>query len=130
MTRQRALVLRLVNASCNHPTAEDIFLLACREMPGIVRATVYNNLNALVDSGDIIRLHSADGAVHYDRTSHPHAHLICDRCGEIRDVELPPRFLTYATRNWGVAPQLLEVSGHTLCEACDAQDSSDSTSHA
>ncbi len=118
MTRQRALVLQIINTSYNHPTAEDVYLLAREQMPGIVRATVYNNLNALVASGEIIRLHASDGAIHYDRIDHPHAHLICERCGNIRDVELPHNFIAFTSRNWGVAPQSLEVSGHTICETC------------
>ncbi len=118
MTRQRSLILEIVNASYNHPTAEEIYMQALERMPGMVRATVYNNLNALVDAGQIIRLHTSDGADRYDRAEHPHGHLVCECCGEIQDVELPRSFLAFASRSWGVTPQALEVSAHILCEAC------------
>ncbi len=118
MTRQRALILEIVNAAYNHPTAEEIYECALEHMPEMVRATVYNNLNALVAAGKIIRLHAADGADHYDRAEHPHGHLICDDCGEISDVELPQNFLNFAHRKWGTSPISLEVTGHRLCEHC------------
>ncbi len=124
MTRQRALILQIVNTSYNHPTAEEIYTEALVHMPEMVRATVYNNLNVLVASGQIIRLHTADGADRYDRASHPHAHLICDRCGSICDVELPQNFLNFAHRKWGTDPAMLEVSGHRLCEACRGKENS------
>ncbi len=121
MTKQRKLILQIINASCDHPTAEEIYNRALAEMPGMVLATVYNNLNALVAAGQIIRLHTADGADRYDRAEHPHGHLVCDRCGSIRDVELPQNFVTHASRRWGVSPGLLEVSGHVLCANCAAR---------
>ncbi len=118
MTRQRALILQIVNTSYSHPTAEEIYAQAREEMPEMVRATVYNNLNALVDAGLIIRLHTADGADHYDRAKHPHGHLVCSKCGSIDDVELPQNFLSGAQRKWGVAPGMLEVRGYRICDTC------------
>ena len=47
MTRQRQLVYDVVHNSCEHLTAEQVFNLAREQMPTIVMATVYNNLNAL-----------------------------------------------------------------------------------
>ena len=35
MTKQRALILRLIQESDQHPTAEQIYEQARREMPGI-----------------------------------------------------------------------------------------------
>ncbi len=122
MTRQRALILRIVRASCDHLTADEIYRLAQEEMPGIARATVYNNLNVLAASGEIVRLHTSDGADHFDHAEHPHGHLVCDTCGAIRDVELPNSLMTYASRNWGVDPAMLEVSGRCLCESCRTKE--------
>ena len=48
MTKQKRLILDIINNSCAHYTAEEIFALAQRQMPSIARATVYNNLNTLL----------------------------------------------------------------------------------
>ncbi len=75
----------IVNASYDHPTAEQIFMRLRDSYPHVVRATVYNNLNRLCDEGKIIRL-SPDGRTdRYDRTAR-HDHLICTKCGRIDDL--------------------------------------------
>ena len=69
MTKQRQLILNIVNRSCGHPTAEDIFLAAREAMPGIAFATVYNNLNALTQLKLIRRVLMHGGPDCYDRVA-------------------------------------------------------------
>ncbi len=45
MTQNGKRILELINSSCEHPTAEQIFLLMKQTTPKIALATVYNNLN-------------------------------------------------------------------------------------
>ena len=47
MTKQRKLILDIINSSDRHLTAEEVFFIAKEQMPGIAMATVYNNLNYL-----------------------------------------------------------------------------------
>ena len=47
-TAQREQVYRLLLAGEDHPTAEEVFMRAKRELPEISMATVYNCLDALV----------------------------------------------------------------------------------
>jgi Fur family peroxide stress response transcriptional regulator len=56
VTKQRQLVFEVVHNSCEHLTAEQVFNLAKEQMPTIVMATVYNNLNALTDCGLLRRV--------------------------------------------------------------------------
>ena len=44
MTRQRALILEILQHSPKHLTADEIFAIAREKMPGIARGTVYRNL--------------------------------------------------------------------------------------
>lgn len=85
MSRYAPLILDAILNSRNHPTAEQIFLELKKKNPKIAQATVYNNLNALVDEGKIIRLSEAGFPDRYDNTSR-HDHLICCRCGAIADI--------------------------------------------
>ena len=41
MTRQRALILEILQHSPKHLTADEIFAIAKEKMPGIARGTVY-----------------------------------------------------------------------------------------
>ncbi|MBQ8844511.1 MAG: transcriptional repressor [Clostridia bacterium] len=89
MTRQRQLVLDIVNNSHNHYTAEEIYKIAKEQMPDIVFATIYNNLNRLVEDGFIRRIKVLGNADIYDNVHIYHDHLICQKCGKISDVKFP-----------------------------------------
>ena len=89
MTKQRAIILEVLRSDKCHHTAEEIFELAKKKLPGISKATVYNNLHAL-ESEEIIRKISGDGGSdRYDNSFIPHGHLICTVCGGVFDIEIP-----------------------------------------
>ena len=56
MTQQREGILRIIQSSGQHLTAEQIFLAAKQELPSLAIGTVYNNLNALCADGTITRV--------------------------------------------------------------------------
>ena len=56
MTRQRQLILEIIDAARNHPTAQEIFQKARGRMPAIALGTVYRNLGILADGGEIRRI--------------------------------------------------------------------------
>lgn len=89
MTKQRQLVLSIINESYEHLTAEEIFIEAKKRIKSIAFATIYNNLNALVNEKYISRIKSPGSADRYDRLTIPHEHVICDNCGNVMDVHLP-----------------------------------------
>lgn len=86
MTRQRALILDIMQNDPGHLTADEIFALARREMPRIARGTVYRNLKLMEQDGEIARLELPDGPDRFDKTSVPHGHLFCDGCGDLQDI--------------------------------------------
>ena len=89
MTRQRAIILEVLRSDKRHHTAEEIFELAKEKLPGISRATVYNNLHSL-ENEEIIRKISGDGGPdRYDNSFIPHGHLICTACGGVFDIDIP-----------------------------------------
>jgi Fe2+ or Zn2+ uptake regulation protein len=89
LTRQRAVVLEVVQAGHHHPTAAEVFDAARRKMPGISFATVYNSLRFLRDEGLIHEINFGNGASRYDRETNRHDHAICSQCGKLVDFDLP-----------------------------------------
>lgn len=68
-------------------TAEEIFLALRQVYPTVVLATVYNNLNRLLQE-DLIRKISVEGLPdRYDRIQR-HDHLVCRKCGKLMDIDL------------------------------------------
>ena len=86
MTRQRALILNIMQESPKHLTADEIFALARQRMPGIARGTVYRNLKLMEQAHEIAKLEMPDGAGRFDKTPTPHGHLYCDGCGSLQDI--------------------------------------------
>lgn len=87
-THQRELILRVVRARCDHPTAEEIYKDVKRLDDKIGKATVYRNLNTLADFGEINHIRVPSGVDRFDLRNDLHYHIICTACGALEDVPL------------------------------------------
>ena len=117
MTRQRALILNVLQASHGHLTAEEIFVRARQTMPNIARGTVYRNLKLMEQSGEVGRLEVSDGSDLYDRTPTPHGHLLCDGCGTLSDVPVVGLVKELETAI-GTEVRGYQLTIRYLCPAC------------
>ena len=87
-TPQRQRVYDVLLQKRDHPTAEEVFIRAKRTMPDISHATVYNCLDALVQSGLARQVTLERGATRFCPNMEEHCHYYCDACGEVFDVAL------------------------------------------
>ena len=86
-TPQRYAVMAFLMGHAGHPTAAEIFEAVNRVDPRSSRATIYNNLRDLVQAG-LVREVAVEGrAARFDAKGTQHHHFICDRCGNIEDVD-------------------------------------------
>jgi Fur family peroxide stress response transcriptional regulator len=86
-TPQRFAVMACLMDHKGHPTAAEIFTAVNRVDPRSSRATTYNNLRDLVKAG-LVREVAAEGrAGRFDLEGMRHHHFICDRCGNVEDVD-------------------------------------------
>jgi Fur family ferric uptake transcriptional regulator len=124
-TRQRDEILRAFIKTGRHVSADELYQLVKKSVPGIGYATVYRTLRLLSDAGLAHEQHFEDGFTRYEyqaSDSH-HDHLICTNCGAIlefeneqieqlqQDVALKNRFLVQSHK--------LELYG--LCSACQVK---------
>ena len=117
MTRQRALIARILRTAGRHLTAEEIYHLARQSMPSIAVGTIYRNLRLMTECGELRRIETASGPVHYDANRSPHGHLVCRICGRLEDVAVP--FLApYLSRATGEAKPDYDLSVSWICPAC------------
>ena len=85
-TPQRYAVMAFLMEHTRHPTAAEIFEGVNRVDPRSSRATTYNNLRDLVKAG-LVREVAVEGrAGRFDLEGMRHHHFICDRCGNVEDV--------------------------------------------
>lgn len=88
MTKQKKVILDVINGSSRHLTADEIYIEAKKQMPSIAMGTVYRNLNIMVDAGEILKIEIAGQASRFDKTLRKHEHFYCVECGELRDVDM------------------------------------------
>ena len=87
-SRQRESIKELLNNSCDHPTADMVYMSVRQEFPNISLGTVYRNLNLLADLGEAIKITTPNGGVHFDGRTAPHYHFCCNHCGSVIDLDL------------------------------------------
>jgi len=86
-TPQRYAVMAFLMEHTRHPTAAEISQAVNRLDPRSSRATTYNNLRDLVRAG-LVREVAVEGrAARFDAKGMRHHHFICDRCGDLEDIE-------------------------------------------
>jgi len=89
LTRQRQILLDLIDKSGEHLDAEHLYELAKKQDPRLNRVTVYRTLKMLKAGGlvDELDLMHHEGDQHYyeTRLKQEHAHVICLRCGKVEE---------------------------------------------
>jgi Fur family ferric uptake transcriptional regulator len=89
LTRQRRILLEILDRSGRHLDAESLYQMAKEQDPKLNRVTVYRTLKMLKMGGlvDELDLMHVDGDQHYyeSRQKQEHAHLVCLRCGKVEE---------------------------------------------
>lgn len=88
-TRQREEVFGLLMDSRDHPTADEVYVRAKKDMPTISLATVYNCLETLVTCGLVRQVNFEREPTRYCANLREHAHLFDTTTGKIEDIPLP-----------------------------------------
>lgn len=116
-TPQRRHVYDVLSQKLDHPTADEVFNRARRGMPEISLATVYNCLDALVQSGLVRQVQLERGATRFCSNMEEHAHYYCDHCGAVFDVRLDGD-ATAVPRPKGFQVDHYEIAVHGFCADC------------
>src|SRR5580693_2799107 len=89
LTRQRQILLDLIDKTGQHLDAESLYQLARQKDPKLNRVTVYRTLKLLKEGGlvDELDLMHQAGEQHYyeTRRKQEHAHVICLSCGKVEE---------------------------------------------
>lgn len=125
MTPQRRVVAQVLDGEHVHLSAETVHAQASELLPELSLATVYNTLKELVAMGEVNEV-AYGGAKRYDPnvTGH-HQHLVCVRCGELRDVEPQgeDQLRLVGRQRHGYKVLDVDIVFRGLCERC--QDAAD-----
>lgn len=88
-TNQREAILRLLQGTRNHPTADKIYDEVRKEIPNISKGTVYRNLKVLQELGQIRELNLNGTISRFEVAQSDHYHFRCEGCGRVLDLDEP-----------------------------------------
>jgi len=88
-SRQRERILQVIAETDVHPTADWVYERLKKEIPELSLGTVYRNLKVLVEQGRIRKLPFGSTFDRYEANTTPHYHLVCEKCGVVKDFEMP-----------------------------------------
>lgn len=100
LTRQRQLVLDVLNESTGHLDASLIFMQAKKKDDRISLATVYRSLDFLKQAGLVKENNFGEDHAHFETAQDPqHYHFSCQGCGKV--IELSTGELEETLQSFG-----------------------------
>lgn len=123
-TRQRATIAEVMAEIEEFRTAQDIHDLLRHQGHSVGLATVYRNLQAMAEAGEVDVVRLPDGQASYracgTATHAHHHHLICRSCGRTVEVSLPSieQFVRGMAAEHGFASIDHELEFFGTCTAC------------
>lgn len=128
ITPQRHAILEYLIESMSHPTADEIYKALESKFPNMSVATVYNNLRVFKKVGLVNEMTYGDSSSRFDFVTTNHYHIICEKCGDIKDFHYPgldeiESVAEYVT-GFKVEKHRMEVYG--ICPKCQGQADSKS----
>lgn len=134
MTKQRRVILQVMDAAEQHLDVDQILARAQKIDPGVHLVTVYRTIDllkkqGLIDELDLLHLR---GDRHYYESHGPrdHIHVACLRCGKVREFEsrLYEQLKEQIARDFDMKVTISRTEVGGYCGACLAVDPSLGTS--
>jgi Fe2+/Zn2+ uptake regulation proteins len=85
-SRKRSAILRILQETNCHPTADWVYAQLKPKYPNLSLGTVYRNLKRFCETGKATSVGVINGQEHFDGNVAVHSHFVCTDCGDIFDV--------------------------------------------
>ena len=119
-SKQRDALLKLLQSTRAHPTADWLYAELRKEFPNISLGTVYRNLALLADNGIIKKITTGSGKEHFDGFTQKHYHFVCRECDSVCDVDLPAAqgLNDEVSKSLGVKVDSHSLVFYGICSSC------------
>lgn len=119
--------LALMSALDAHPhaTVDEVYALAKAQVGSLTKQAVYVSLGEFAARGLVRRIDPPGSPARYEtRTDDNHHHLVCDRCGDIVDVDcsVGDAPCLHPVDDAGFQVRVAEVTYRGTCAACQRAD--------
>lgn len=85
-TPQRIGILEIMN-KFGHLSVDNLFIEIKKHFSSISLATLYKNINSMLKNSLLTEVKAPTYKTHYEITKTPHAHFVCTKCGEHKDID-------------------------------------------
>ncbi|MBZ4672709.1 transcriptional repressor [Deferribacterales bacterium Es71-Z0220] len=92
VTPQRTLLLDIIS-KYGHIDTDSIVTEITSTLPSVSVATVYKNLSTLIENGIVKEVNFPGKKKMYELNINKHIHLVCSKCGNIRDIDMSESLL-------------------------------------
>ena len=120
MTSQREIILKELQDSHQHLSADELYERVKKIMPRISLATVYRNLETLSEAGIIGKLEISGRQKRFDSDTHPHDHIYCLQCHRVDNIDFDRNLVNPAEvasdKGYRITGYRVEFKG--ICSAC------------
>ena len=120
-SKQREELLLVLEKLKIHPTAEEIYQKLKDNNSTSSRGTVYRNLKDLVEEEIIMKIPIIDGADRYDYPCENHNHIVCKKCGKVKDFKYDfnsKKILKEIKNQTKMDTNLETIITYGVCEDC------------
>ena len=120
VTPQRLAIVEELDGHI-HMSIEELYEAIKKKFPSISLATVYKNINAMMEKNFIHEVKVPGQKSKYELAKQPHSHVVCQKCGKVEDITLDLENVTQKAANitkYQILQDALILSG--ICPTCKA----------
>jgi Fur family peroxide stress response transcriptional regulator len=120
VTPQRLAIVEELDGHV-HLSIDELYEAIKKKFPSISLATVYKNINAMMEKDFILEVKVPAQKSKYELAKEPHSHVVCQKCGKVEDITLDLEKVTQKAANlshYEIVDKALIFSG--ICPACKA----------
>ncbi len=106
-----------------HIDIDDLYESLKAIFPYISLATVYKNINSMTENGFLTEVKIPKLKTRYELTKEHHAHLLCQKCGELKDIPVDSRWITNnISQNSGYKINNTLITFEGICPKCQQME--------
>ena len=86
-TPQRLEIVNVLSLN-GHMNINELYLLLLEKFPSISLATIYKNINIMMEKGFLLEVKLANQKNVYELIKDEHSHVTCTQCNVVMDIDL------------------------------------------
>ena len=122
-TPQRVYMIDKIEKS-GHIDIDSLYESLKNIFPYISLATVYKNINSMIDNGFLTEVKIPKHKARYELSKDSHAHLFCTKCGKLEDIKVDNAWIANNTSKesgYNITNTLITFEG--VCPSCQKKES-------